>query len=100
MDKFFVYILYSKSLDRFYTGVTTLAIEERIQNHIKKKYGNLNFTQKAEDWELFHFIQCNDFSQARRIELHVKKMKSKIYIKNLKLYPELIAKLLEKFKSH
>jgi putative endonuclease len=100
MDRFFVYILYSKSLDRFYTGLTTLSIEERIENHIQKKYGNLNFTQKAEDWEMFHFIQCNDFSQARKIEIHIKKMKSKIYIQNLKSYPELVRKLLTKFTSN
>ncbi|MCH6235168.1 GIY-YIG nuclease family protein [Cognataquiflexum rubidum] len=100
MDSFFVYILYSKSLGRFYTGLTTLSIEERLENHIHKKYGNLNFTQKAEDWEMFHFIQCNDFSQARKIEIHIKKMKSKIYIQNLKSYPELVSKLLTKFTSN
>ena len=100
MDSFFVYILYSKSLGRFYTGVTTLSIEERIQNHIEKKYGKMNFSQKAKDWELFHFIQCNNFSQARKIEIHIKKMKSTTYIKNLKSYPELVVKLLEKFNSN
>ncbi|WP_418884513.1 GIY-YIG nuclease family protein [Cognataquiflexum nitidum] len=57
MDSFFVYILYLKSLGKFYTGVTTLSIEERNEKHIQKKYGNLNFIQKAEDWEMFHFIQ-------------------------------------------
>jgi len=98
--KSFVYILFSKSLNRFYIGVTTLRIEERIQNHIDKKYGNLNFTQKANDWQLFHFIECENFSQARNIELHIKKMKSKIYIQNLKKYPDIEKKLLKKFDSY
>jgi len=97
--KFFVYILYSEKLQRFYTGVTTLDIEERLENHIDKKYGKLNFTQKANDWKLFHYIQCENFSQARKIELHIKKMKSKLYIHNLKKYSDIEKNLLIKYKS-
>ena len=97
--KFFVYILFSKNLERFYTGITSLSLEERLENHINKKYGNLNFTQKAEDWILFHFIECINISQARKIELHIKNMKSKIYIQNLIKYPVIETKLLKKFKS-
>ncbi|WP_370691899.1 GIY-YIG nuclease family protein [Rhodonellum sp.] len=100
MGHFFLYILFSTQLDRFYTGVTTLAVQERIENHINKKYGKLNFTQKANDWVLHHYIQCEDFSQARKIEIHIKKMKSKIYIINLKKYPEIQAKFLLKHKSN
>ena len=100
METFFVYILHSKSLDRFYTGLTALALEERLQNHISKKYSNLNFTQKADDWELFSFIPCESLSQARLIELHIKKMKSKIYIHNLKKYPEIAENLLSKYKHN
>ena len=99
MGRFFVYILFSKKLNKFYTGVTTLAIEERLENHLLKKYSKLNFTQKSEDWEMFHFLECADFSQARKIELHIKKMKSKVFIENLRKYPELCFKLLEKYKS-
>ena len=96
MEHFFVYILFSTQLDRFYTGLTSLAVQERLENHLNKKYGKLNFTQKANDWVLHHHFQCEDFSQARKIEIHIKKMKSKIYILNLKKYPEIQAKLLVK----
>ncbi|MFC0264185.1 GIY-YIG nuclease family protein [Fontibacter flavus] len=49
MVKSFVYILYSTKLDRFYTGITTLLVEERFENHLQKRFGKLNFTQKADD---------------------------------------------------
>ena len=32
--------------------------------------------------------------QAFDIEAHIKKMKSSVYIKNLKMYPEMVAKLM------
>ena len=99
MEKSSVYILYSKKLDRFYTGVTTLHVEERLENHLQKRYGKLNFTQKAGDWTLFWSLECISFKQARNIELHLKKMKSKIYIQNLAKYPEIGNKLLKKYES-
>ncbi|MCC5936902.1 MAG: GIY-YIG nuclease family protein [Lunatimonas sp.] len=97
MEKSFVYALYSKKLDRFYTGVTTLTVEERLEKHIQKHYGKLNFTQKADDWQLFWYLECNSFKQARNIELHIKKMKSRVYIQNLKKYPEIGDKLLLRY---
>ncbi len=100
MQTFFVYILHSKSLGRFYTGMTSLPVEERLQNHLSKKYGKQNFTQKADDWELFFAIPCESFSQARLVELHIKKMKSKAYIQNLGKYPELAQKLLDKYQGN
>ena len=99
MGKSYAYILHSKKLDRFYTGVTTLQLEERLENHIQKRYGRLNFTQKAEDWTLFWSLECISFKQARNIELHIKKIKSKIYNQNLVKYPEIGAKLLKKYES-
>jgi hypothetical protein len=37
---------------------------------------------------------CATFTQARRIENHIKRMKSRKYIMNLKTYPEMMEKLL------
>ena len=53
------YIIYSTSLDRFYTVIT----QESMEN---------------------------------RLEIHNKKMKSKMYIQNLKKYPEIVEKILIK----
>ena len=97
--KSYFYILHSEKLNRFYSGITTLDVGQRLQNHVDKIYSNKNFTQKADDWILFHFIECEDFSQARKIELYIKRQKSTVYIRNLKKYPEIEEKLLIKFRS-
>jgi putative endonuclease len=94
---YYCYILHSEYLDRFYIGATSLAPEDRLEHHLLKYYSDLKFTAKAEDWSLFLEIPCSTFDQARKIESHIKSMKSKIYIHNLKLYPEIIRKLFEKY---
>jgi len=40
-----------------------------------------------------------DYQQARNIEAHVKRMKSKQYLKNLSIYPAIIQKLIEKYPA-
>ena len=99
MPPFFVYILFSKKLNRFYTGSTSLLPEERLNEHLEKLYGNSKFTAKANDWILFHHIKCDSRKQAIAIEKHIKSMKSKKYILNLSSYKEISIKLLEKYKS-
>ena len=95
----YCYILYSPSRDTFYVGSTSLDPEERLEQHLSKYYGSKKFTSRFKDWEIFHFINCKTFTQATKIERHLKKMKSKKYIKNFKLYPELSTKLLFKYKD-
>jgi putative endonuclease len=99
MDNFYSYILYSKKLDRFYIGSTSLEADKRLERHLNRYYGHTKFTAKADDWVLFFDIKCNSFSQAQKIEKHIKHMKSKTYIQNLKKYPEISVKLLEKYKD-
>jgi putative endonuclease len=48
---FFVYIIYSSSLNRFYTG-TTDDVSRRILEHNSSKYPN-SFTSKGIPWEPF-----------------------------------------------
>ena len=93
---FIVYILRSEKLNRFYTGFTS-NLGERLEFH--RNAPSHKFTGKADDWELFHAIECESKSQAIAIEEHIKKMKSKVYILNLKKYPELGAKLLTRYSS-
>ncbi|MCG2420614.1 GIY-YIG nuclease family protein, partial [Aequorivita sp. F47161] len=45
---YFIYILYSESLDSYYVGATE-NIETRLKEHLWKHKG---FTSKAKDWEL------------------------------------------------
>jgi putative endonuclease len=71
-------------------------VDARLQNHLKEYYGTA-FTSNAKDWEIYLQISCSTMHQALKLERHVKKMKSKIYINNLKKYPEMIEQLLKKY---
>ncbi|WET00494.1 GIY-YIG nuclease family protein [Flavobacterium sp. YJ01] len=90
-----VYILHSKKLNRYYIGYTT-NFELRLEFY--KNSPSNKFTANANDWVLFLNFNCNDKTQALSIEKHIKKMKSKTYIENLIRYPEIIDKLLIKYR--
>ncbi len=97
MEKFYTYILYSPKADKYYIGSTRLDPTIRLERHLEEYYGNSKFTTQANDWVLFHTIECHSFGQALKIEKHIKQMKSKIYLQNLLKYPEISIKLLEKY---
>jgi len=82
-------------LNQDYIG-ESVDIEERVKEHNSGFYKNA-FTSKADDWRLFLKIECKDRTQARKIETHIKSMKSRKYINNLKDYPEIIDKLLQRY---
>ena len=88
------YILHSKTLNKFYTGVCQDSLIDRINKHNDHFYGNHRYTAIADDWELYLRMDASDYSQARRLERKIKSMKSSKYIENLKNYPELLAKIL------
>jgi putative endonuclease len=52
----------------------------------------------ASDWEKFFLIKCSNCQQAIRIERHIKNMKSRRYLENLVLYPEITERLLKRYK--
>jgi putative endonuclease len=89
------YILYSKSIDRYYTG-SCENFNTRLKQHLNKTFHN-SFTSKADDWEVYLLIENLNFNQARSIEKHIKAMKSRKYIQNLKKYPEMTAKFIKRF---
>jgi putative endonuclease len=76
----FVYILYSRSLDKFYIGNTTEPVKERLRKHLSAHSG---FTSKAKDWELVFTEELINKSQAYRRELQIKGWKSKKRIQDL-----------------
>ena len=94
---FTVYILYSQILDRYYVG-ETLDMEERIQQHNTGYYSD-SYTKQSSDWCLYFKLECESRTQARKIESHIKKMKSRKYIQNLSKYPEISEKLLKTYRS-
>jgi putative endonuclease len=93
------YILYSKKLDRFYIGACHSDLHDRIAKHNDHAYGAHRYTAKANDWGLYLSIECHTFAMARRIELHIKKMKSSAYIKRLAEYPCIIEQLKDKYRD-
>lgn len=91
-----VYILHSRRLNRFYTGSTS-DLDVRLDFHRNPQARK--FTAKAKDWGVFFQFECESKSQALSIEKHIKKMKSRVYIENLKKYPEMAEKLLLRYKT-
>lgn len=93
---FCVYILYSESLQKFYVGETE-DLGLRLQQHLEGFFQN-SFTAKADDWTLFHNINCESKGQSIKIEKHIKRMKSSVYIQNLKKFKDIEAKLKNLYK--
>ncbi len=77
-DKVSFYILFSKSINTYYSGITTEDIESRIIKHNTSQYGH-KYTSAATDWELKRLIPCDRYSIARKTELYTKQMKSRTF---------------------
>ena len=95
--KYFCYILYSEKLNRYYIGETS-NLEERQHLHNTAFFKGC-YTSRTNDWHVKISIVCNSRTESRRIENHIKSMKSKKYIENLITYPEMILKLQDRFKE-
>ena len=87
-----VYILYSQSLNKYYIG-SCVEVTERFDQHLSKIFPGA-FTTKANDWVIYFSLINLSYTQARKIESHIKKMKSKKYIENLEKYPEISQNLI------
>ena len=90
-----VYILYSKEIDQYFIG-SCKKLNTRLGQHLNKAFEG-SFTPRASDWTVFLMIDHLTYQQARRIEGHIKKMKSRVFIENLKRYPEIISKLKTRY---
>src|SRR5690606_3374333 len=95
----YCYILNSPSKSKYYIGFTQTDLAERISKHNAGFYDK-TYSSFVSDWVLYLRIECVDINQAIKIEKHIKRMKSKVYIENLKKYPEMVESLLQKYKSN
>ncbi|MFN8155090.1 MAG: GIY-YIG nuclease family protein [Bacteroidia bacterium] len=93
---FYVYILFSEKLNRFYVG-TTDDPDRRLFEHNSGTFDDA-FTRKGIPWTLFLIIDGLESNQAYKIEQHIKKMKSRKYFQNLLHFPEIIDKLKLKYR--
>jgi putative endonuclease len=90
-----VYVIYSKTLDKYYIGETENVSERLVQHNTK--FFNSAYTGLTNDWELFFSLEVPNRAIARKIETHIKRMKSKKYVENLKIYPSISEKLLKTY---
>ncbi len=91
----YVYILYSEKIDKHYIG-SCLDLESRIVEHNKHVYPG-SFTTQSDDWVLYFSLSTASEKTARDIEKHIKRMKSRKYLLDLKRYPAIVKKLLMKY---
>ena len=73
------YILYSKSIDRFYIGSTN-NLDRRLSEHNRKKG---KYTDRGIPWEIVYLEKFETNTLTRKRELEIKKKKSRIYIESL-----------------
>jgi putative endonuclease len=90
-----VYIIYSPTIDQFYIGQTS-DLEKRIKEHNSNAFYN-SFTSKSNDWILFFSLECSSRTIALKIEQHIKKMRKRKYLFDLKEHPNISNQLLEKY---
>ena len=82
--EFYVYIIYSEKLGRFYVGQTN-NIEDRFQRH---NLGYEAYTSKGLPWVLCWFVLKPDRQQAVQLELKLKNLSKERIIKFIEKYSE------------
>ncbi len=73
-----VYILFGKSLQKYYVGQTS-NLENRIYYH---NTGKADFTSKGIPWSLVHSFPCSSRSEAIKLETSIKKRGAKRYLQD------------------
>ena len=53
-------------------------------------------TKGGQPWEIFLIMHCKSISHAIKLELHIKNMKRKKSILDLKKYPELLERIVQR----
>jgi len=74
----------------------TADLEQRLIYHNSLAL-NKGITSRKIPWEYYYTLTIKNSTTAFKIESHIKKTKSRKYIEDLKKYPEIAQKLLEKY---
>jgi putative endonuclease len=77
--KYYVYILYSQSRDRYYIGLTHHPQESLAQHNL----GATASTRPGKPWILVYTEEHTNKGSAIRREREIKKMKSRKYIESM-----------------
>ena len=76
---YITYILFSKSVDKYYIGCTS-DLSSRLRKHNNKNKG---FTNRSSDWEVVFDRKFETKSEALAFERDIKSWKSKVKIQKL-----------------
>ena len=90
----FLYIIYSKSIDKFYVGEST-DVDFRLNQHNNHHF-KMNFTKAANDWTIKLQFRCDSRNKAIFLESFIKRMKSRKFIEKLINKPEILNDILSK----
>ena len=93
----YLYILHSKSSDKYYIGETFDA-DIRLEKHNTHFYSN-SFTKIAEDWTMVLQYQGETKESILFLERFIKKMKSKKFIAKVIQNPDILTDILLKRKN-
>ena len=93
----YVYILYSKKLDRYYVG-STGDVNLRLKIH-NNPFETRKFTAKGIPWELRLEIECESKAHSIQLEKLIKRMKSRKFIESLLENDLLVRELLERTRG-
>ncbi len=83
MKEYYLYVLYSQSLDKYYIGISNNP-EKRLEFHNLGKSGSKQaFTKRSNDWEIVYKEMYNTKTEALNREKEIKSKKSRRFIENL-----------------
>jgi putative endonuclease len=91
---YFIYIIYSKKLDRYYVG-TTDDVEKRLVEHNSGFYSEA-FTVKGTPWELSLSFECESSEKAYGLEKFLKRMKSRVFLEKVIVSPDILLEIQNK----
>lgn len=79
--KYYVYIIFSESLNRFYCG-STADFVKRLKEH---NNGKGNYTSKGVPWKEVKLFELASRAEAVKLESQIKKRGIKRYLDDLKI---------------
>ncbi|APG61050.1 GIY-YIG nuclease family protein [Christiangramia salexigens] len=88
----YLYIIYSKSLNKYYTGESP-DVEHRLQQHNSHYFKN-NFSKGANDWVIKLKFEINSKDDAIFLEGFIKRMKSRKFIEKILHDPAILKQIL------
>ena len=90
----YLYIIYSKTIDKYYVGETP-DVENRITQHNNHHF-KTSYTKAADDWTVLLKYQCQNKKEALFLEKYTKRMKSRKFIEKIIKNPEILSDILKK----